>query len=161
VKQIRARHIPTFFCPLDGIISPRSHEEHEEEMKFDSLSNVVIGAGILVHRTLGPGLLESAYDGCMAYELASRGVQIERQKALPIEYRGVRLDCSYRLDMVVEKRIILEFKAVQKMDRIHEAQMLTYLRLSGCPIGLIMNFNVSRFKDGLKRLIHGDPSCSS
>lgn len=124
-------------------------------MEFDALSNLVIGTAILVHKELGPGLLESAYETCLAYELAGRGVRFERQKPLPIQYKGVRLDCGYRLDLVVEKQIILEIKAVDQLAPLHEAQMLTYLRMSGCKVGLIMNFNVALFKDGLKRIVNG------
>lgn len=124
-------------------------------MDIDTLSNVIIGAGILVHRTMGPGLLESAYESCMAYELRSRGINIERQKPLPVRYKGVLLDCGYRLDMVVEQKIIVEFKAVAKLDPIHEAQMQTYLKISKYTVGLIMNFNVKLLKDGIRRFVHG------
>ena len=124
-------------------------------MDIDTLSNVIIGAGILVHRTMGPGLLESAYESCMAYELRSRGINIERQKPLPVRYKGVLLDCGYRLDMVVEQKIIVEFKAVAKLDPIHEAQMQTYLKISKYTVGLIMNFNVKLLKDGICRFVHG------
>lgn len=123
-------------------------------MEFDQLSNVVIGAGLLVHKTLGPGLLESSYETCFAYELSNHGIYIERQKPLPVQYKGVRLDCGYRLDIVVENRIVVEIKAVRKLQPIHHAQMLTYLTLSGYKIGLIMNFNVAMFKDGLKRIVN-------
>lgn len=98
-------------------------------MNIDELSNLIIGCGILVHRQLGPGLLESAYEPCMAYELSTRGIQFQRQQSLPLRYKGVLLDCGYRLDMVVERMIVLEFKAVAKLDPIHEAQMQTYLKL--------------------------------
>ena len=124
-------------------------------MDIDTLSNVIIGAGILVHRTMGPGLLESAYESCMAYELRSRGINIERQKPLPVRYKGVLLDCGYRSDMVVEQKIIVEFKAVAKLDPIHEAQMQTYLKISKYTVGLIMNFNVKLLKDGIRRFVHG------
>ena len=130
-------------------------------MEFDRLSNVIIGAGILIHKTVGPGLLESAYEACMAFELTSQGIQTERQKPLPLQYKGVRLDCGYRLDMLIEGKIILEIKAVAKLDPIHDAQMLTYLRLTECPIGLILNFNVVKFKDGIKRVVNGYVSESS
>jgi GxxExxY protein len=104
---------------------------------------------------MGPGLLESAYESCMAYELRSRGINIERQKPLPVRYKGVLLDCGYRLDMVVEQKIIVEFKAVAKLDPIHEAQMQTYLKISKYTVGLIMNFNVKLLKDGIRRFVHG------
>ena len=123
-------------------------------MQFEPLSNIVIGVGLLIHKTLGPGLLESSYEACMAYELTSRGILVERQRPLPLHYKGVRLDCGYRLDMVVADQIVLELKAVEKLEAIHEAQLLTYLRLSGYRVGLLMNFNVLMFKDGLKRIVN-------
>lgn len=118
------------------------------------ITEVVIGAAIAVHRALGPGLLESAYEACLVYELMERGVQIERQKALPVTYRGIRIDCGYRIDLLVENRVIVELKAVEKVIPIHEAQLLTYLRLSGMQVGLLLNFNVSLMKDGVKRYVH-------
>lgn len=131
-------------------------------MEFDSLSNLIIGTAIVVHRELGPGLLESAYEACMAYELTSGGVRFERQKPLPIQYKGVRLDCGYRLDLVVANEIVVEIKSVDQILPIHQAQLLTYLRLSGCKVGLIINFNVPLLKDGLKRIVNGYvPSRSS
>ena len=123
-------------------------------MQFEPLSNIVIGVGLLIHKTLGPGLLESSYEACMAYELTSRGILVERQRPLPLHYKGVRLDCGYRLDMVVADQIVLELKAVEKLEAIHEAQLLTYLRLSGYRVGLLMNFNVLMFKDGMKRIVN-------
>ena len=123
-------------------------------MEFDRLSNVVIGAGIIVHKALGPGLLESAYEACAAYELTSQGLFVERQKPLPLEYKGVRLDCGYRMDLVVEGLVIVEIKSVAKLEPIHEAQLITYQRLSGIRVGLIMNFNVPRLKDGIKRIVN-------
>ena len=122
-------------------------------MDIDTLSNVIIGAAIIVHKVLGPGLLESSYEACTAYELTDRGIFVERQLALPIQYKGVRLDCGYRLDMVVDRRIIVEFKSVAKLEPIHDAQMLTYLRLSKLTVGLIMNFNVVLLKEGIRRIV--------
>lgn len=123
-------------------------------MNIDSLSNVIIGAAIMVHRELGPGLLESTYEACTAYELTSRSIYVERQKALPVRYKGVLLDCGYRLDMVVQQMIVVEFKAVAKLDPIHDAQMQTYLRISKYTVGLILNFNVKVLKDGIRRLVY-------
>jgi GxxExxY protein len=123
-------------------------------MKFEPLSNLVIGVGLIVHKALGPGLLESSYEACMAYELKARGCTVERQKPLPLKYKGVRLDCGYRLDLVVNKEIVLEIKAMNRLEQIHEVQMLTYLKLSGHRVGLIMNFNVIQFKGGLKRIVY-------
>jgi len=106
-----------------------------------------------VHRALGPGLLESAYEHCLFYELNSRGLALLRQVVLPIVYEGASLDAGYRLDLLVEGRIIIEIKSVDALTRVHHAQMMTYLKLSGHRLGFLMNFNVSMFKDGLKRII--------
>lgn len=118
---------------------------------MNSLSERVIGACIEVHRHLGPGLLESAYEECLAHELGIRGIEFERQKPLPVEYKGTRLDCGYRLDIAVERTIILEIKSVESLTRIHEAQLITYLRLTGYPLGLLINFNVPTLVSGIKR----------
>ena len=122
----------------------------------ERLTGEIIGAAIEVHRHLGPGLLESTYQACLSQELELRGVPFEYEKPLPLEYKGVRLDCGYRLDLVVGKLVIVEFKAVEKIEPIHEAQLLTYLRLSNLWLGLIINFNVPVLKDGLKRIVHGE-----
>src|SRR6185437_259406 len=99
-----------------------------------------IGAAITVHRALGPGLLESAYEACLAYELAERGVFVERQKELPVVYRGVQIDCAYRLDFLVERQVVIELKAIDHLAPVHEAQVLSYLKLSWCQVGLLINF---------------------
>jgi GxxExxY protein len=122
-------------------------------VEFDPLSRTVVDAGLTVHRALGPGLLESIYEHCFAHELQKRGVFVDRQVCLPIVYDGVALDAAYRLDLVVEKSIVIEVKAVDVMSRLHEAQLLTYLKLSRHRIGLLMNFNVELFRDGLRRLV--------
>jgi GxxExxY protein len=122
-------------------------------MEFDELSNKVIGCALEVHKKLGPGLLESAYERCLSFELISAGIRHSAQKDLPIEYKGVKLDCGYRTDMIIENDIILELKSVDKIMPIHEAQLLTYMKLSGIKIGLLMNFNVCRLKDGIKRFV--------
>ena len=111
-------------------------------------------AAISVHKELGPGLLESAYEACLVYELASQNLKVERQKSLPLRYRGVQLDCGYRLDLLVEESIIVEIKAIEKLEPIHEAQLLSYLKLSKCPVGLLINFNVKVLKDGIRRLVN-------
>ncbi len=121
-------------------------------MEIDRLTGEVIGAAIEVHRSLGPGLLESAYEECLCRELDLRKIAYERQKALPVEYKGVRLDCGYRLDVVVAGRLIVELKAVESLLPIHKAQLLTYLKLTGTKTGLIINFNVSALKDGIQRI---------
>jgi GxxExxY protein len=118
------------------------------------LTDEVIGAAIEVHRGLGPGLLESAYEACLAYELRQRGFMVEQQKPLALRYKQVELDCGYRLDLLVEGQLIIELKTVEKLQPVHEAQLLSYLKLSGCKVGLLMNFNCRVLKDGLKRFVH-------
>lgn len=118
---------------------------------INQLTGSIIGAAIEVHRILGPGLLESVYEECLCRELALRDIEFERQKELPIKYKGVLLDCGYRLDVIVRDRIILELKSCEKLDPIHEAQILTYLKLTGMKIGLLINFNVPVLRDGIKR----------
>jgi GxxExxY protein len=119
----------------------------------DLLTEKVIGLAIGVHRQLGPGLLESAYEECLCYELAEANFVFRRQVVLPIVYKSVRLDCGYRLDVVIENRLILELKAVERLLPIHEAQVITYLRRSSIPIGLLLNFNSVVLKHGIRRLV--------
>ena len=121
-------------------------------MDINDLTGEVIGAAIEVHKILGPGLLESAYEECLCRELELRKFLFERQKELPVEYKGVKLDCGYRLDIVVANRLIVELKACDSLQPIHEAQLLTYLRLTGIKVGLLINFNVPVLKQGIKRL---------
>ena len=123
-------------------------------MNINDLTGQVIGAPIEVHKHLGPGLLESAYEECLCHELRSKGIAHERQKPLPINYKQVRLDCRYRLDAVVEGRIILELKSCEKVEDIHKAQLLTYLKLSGINLGLILNFNVPIMREGIFRVVN-------
>jgi GxxExxY protein len=118
-----------------------------------ALSERVIGLAIDVHRQLGPGLLESAYEECLCHEMKQGGISYARQVPLPVVYKSVRLDCGYRMDIVVEDELIIEIKAVERLLPIHEAQMLTYLRLSGHKVGLLMNFNGVVLKDGLRRFV--------
>lgn len=118
------------------------------------LSNVIIGAAIEVHRELGPGLLESAYDVCLKHELAQQGVRVESQVPQPVIYKGIHLDCGYRLDLLVEDLIIVELKTVESLHPIHDAQLLTYLKLKNLWLGLLINFNVPLLKHGIKRLVH-------
>ncbi|MBS0295518.1 MAG: GxxExxY protein [Proteobacteria bacterium] len=115
------------------------------------VSRAVIDAGLKVHRALGPGLLESAYEHCLAYELEARGLSIQRQLGLPVVYEGLRIDAGYRLDLLVENCLVVEIKSVDALLRVHEAQLLTYLKLSGHRLGLLLNFNVELFKQGIKR----------
>lgn len=117
------------------------------------LTERVIGLAIEVHRHLGPGLLESAYEECLAYELGHAGIAYRRQVALPITYKGVRLDCGYRMDMVIERDLIVEIKAVEQITPLHEAQILTYLRLSRIHVGLLLNFNAVALRNGLRRFV--------
>ena len=123
--------------------------------KTDKLSHEEIGAAIEVHKALGPGLLESAYEECLCQELTLRGIPFQQQVELPIKYKGLELSASYRMDIVVDKLIVLELKSVEKLMPIHQAQLLTYLRLSEIWLGLLINFNVPVLKQGIKRLIQG------
>ena len=122
--------------------------------ELNALTSRIIGAAIEVHRHLGPGLLESAYETCLAYELQQLGLAVERQKALPLVYKEIRMDQGYRLDLLVEEQVILELKVVEQIAPVHEAQILSYLRFSGCKIGLLINFNVKLLKDGIRRFIN-------
>ena len=147
-----------FAIVLAGLMGRKSLNQlvHSEagvaQTGINVLTGEIVDAGLKVHRTLGPGLLESVYEHCLAYEFEMRGIAARRQVALPIVYDGVRLDAGYRLDMVVEDAVILEIKAVDELTRLHEAQILTYLKLSGYRLGFLMNFNVPLFKRGLKRM---------
>jgi len=125
-------------------------------MKYDlnEITGKIIDAAIRVHKELGPGLLESAYEACLAYELAAQDLKIERQKSLPITYRRIQLDIGYRIDLLVEGKVIIEIKAVERMEPVHEAQLLSYLKLSGCEVGLLINFNVKVLKNGIRRLVN-------
>ena len=126
--------------------------------RLNALTRQIITAALAVHRELGPGLLESAYEACLAFELLERGLPFERQKPLPLTYRGRTMDCGYRLDFLVDGMVVVEVKAIAAFDPVHLAQVLSYLRLSGCKVGLLINFNVKWLvKDGVKRLVHGFP----
>ncbi|HNS20577.1 MAG TPA: GxxExxY protein [Sedimentisphaerales bacterium] len=122
-------------------------------MEFDALSNRVIGCAIEVHRVLGPGLLESAYRQCLAHELASNGIACVSEHPVPVDYKGIRLDCGCRVDLQVEGTLIVELKSVEHIQPVHEAQLLTYMKLANVRIGLLINFNVARLKDGIKRYV--------
>jgi GxxExxY protein len=121
--------------------------------QFSLLSNKIIGCAIEVHRHLGPGLLESTYQQCLAHELRINGIELEIEHPLPVVYKDIRLDCGYRIDLLVENEIILELKSVEKIAPIHEAQLLSYLKLANKKQGFLINFNVRRLKDGLKSYI--------
>jgi GxxExxY protein len=129
----------------------------EEKDKLDLITRRIIGAAIEVHKALGPGLLESAYETCLAFELRQCGFKVEQQRPLPVVYKNVKLDCGYRLDLVVEDSVILEIKAVEQLAPIHDAQLLSYLRLSDKKVGLIINFHVRVLKNGLRRIVNEFP----
>ena len=122
-------------------------------MQFDELSNRVIGLAIEVHRTLGPGLLESSYLRCLAHELSSAELSFVCEHPQPVLYKGICLDCGYRIDLLIESKLIVELKCVEKLSPVHEAQLLTYMKLAGVPTGLLINFNVTRLRDGIKRFV--------
>lgn len=139
---------------VSSLLDHKGHEGHEGiSAKVEGVARDVIDAGLQVHKALGPGLLKSAYKSCLAYELGGRGVSLRRQAALPIRYKGMQLDANYRIDLLVEEALVVEVKSVERLSPLHEAQLLTYLKLSGCRLGLLMNFNVLLFKQGLRRLV--------
>ena len=133
----------------------------EEKASLNRITQEIIGAAIEVHRTLGPGLLELAYETCLVFELRERSFQVEQQKPLPILYKTVKLDCGYRLDLVVDNRVIVEIKAVEKLNSIHEAQLLSYLRLYGCKLGLLINFHVPLLRNGIRRIVNEFPDSAN
>lgn len=122
-------------------------------MEFSKLSHRIIGCAIEVHRILGPGLLESTYEQCLAHEFALNDIKFSVQRPLPVEYKSIRLDCGYRVDFLVEDEIILELKSVDELRKIYEAQLLTYMKLAGIRQGFLINFNVARLRDGLKSFV--------
>ena len=126
-----------------------------EREELNKITEDIIGAAIEVHRTLGPGLLESAYQAALAYELNQRGYKVDQQKPLPMLYKEIKLDAGYRLDFLINNKVILEIKSSDKISLIHDAQILSYLRLSGCKVGLLINFNVKLLKNGIKRFVNG------
>ena len=122
-------------------------------MTTDELSKIIIGLAIKVHKNLGPGLLESSYKECLFYEIQKTGLNVEKEKPMPLVYEDVKLDIGYRLDLIVDDKLIIECKSVEALNDVHLAQVLTYLKLSNCKLGLLINFNVKLLKDGLKRVI--------
>ena len=122
--------------------------------RLNGITEKIIGAAIQVHRVLGPGLLESAYEACLAFELKKRGLGIEQQKPLPLVHDQVKLDCGYRIDLLVEGEVVVEVKSIDAVAPIHEAQVISYLKLSGCKVGLLVNFNVLQLKDGIRRFVN-------
>ena len=122
--------------------------------RLNQITGQIIGAAIEVHRTLGPGLLESAYEACLLFELVEKGLMVQQQKPLSVTYKGVNLDCGYRLDLVIDDAVIVEVKAVEHLAAIHKAQLLSYLELSGCEVELLINFNVRVLKQGIVRMVN-------
>lgn len=131
-----------------------NHKDTKNSKRSDELSNQIIGAAIEVHRILGPGLLESTYEQCLCHEFSLKNISFERQKPLPVTYKGIDLNCGYRLDILVEKLVIVELKTVEHIEPIHEAQLLTYLKLSDLWLGLLVNFNVPVLRDGIRRIVN-------
>jgi GxxExxY protein len=123
-------------------------------MEINEITERILKCGYKVHSGLGPGLLESAYEECLYFELNQEGLQVQKQKPLPLVYKDVKLDAGYRVDLIVENKVIIEIKSVEALTDIHTAQVLTYLKLSGCKVGLLINFNVTSLKNGIKRLIN-------
>ena len=130
------------------------HRRDAEAPRENQITKLVIGFAIEVHRALGPGLLESAYEECLCYELAQGGIPFLRQVPLPVRYKGVTLDCGYRMDLLIDDLVVVELKAVESLCPIHEAQLLTYLKLAEKSVGLLINFNVPVLKQGLKRIVN-------
>ena len=126
----------------------------KRQLYQQELTGQILGAAIEVHKQLGPGLLESTYQACLCHELELRGISFECQKPLPLEYKGVKLECGYRIDLLVAGLVIVEIKSVKALAPIHEAQLLTYLKLTGVKVGLLINFNVVVLKEGIRRLVH-------
>jgi GxxExxY protein len=123
------------------------------KMEINEITRIIIGCGIEVHKQLGPGLLESAYEECLAFELKQKGLKVERQKALPIQYKDIQLEYGYRIDLLVENAVVIELKSVDILHPLHEAQILTYMKFAVKKVGLLMNFNVLVLKDGVKRFM--------
>jgi GxxExxY protein len=138
---------------MRGILTTESQRHRETSEAKDPLTNTIIAAAIEVHRLLGPGLLESAYEECLCHELHLRGLSFKRQVDLPVSYKGMRLDCGYKMDLVVGETVVLELKCVERMIPVHEAQLLTYLKLSGKRVGLLINFNAALLTQGLIRRV--------
>jgi GxxExxY protein len=131
--------------------------DNDEKERLNLLSNRVIGAALRVHDELGPGMLESAYEACLSYEVLDQGLSVERQKPVPVVYRGRRLDCGYRIDLLVEDVLIVEVKAIERLEKVHSAQLRSHLRFSQRKLGLLINFNVKSLRDGIKRVVNGFP----
>ncbi len=131
----------------------RDRRERRASAEINAVTEKIIGAAMRGHRSLGPGLLESTYESCLRFELTRQGSLVEHQKPQPVTYDGLLIDCGYRLDLLVDEEVVVEVKAVKELGAVHEAQLLTYLRLSGKQVGLLINFNVRVLKDGIRRLV--------
>ena len=129
----------------------------KDEQRLNKITETIIGVAIDIHKALGPGLLESAYEACMVYDLIQSGLKLEQQKPLPVIYREVKLECGYRLDLMIENEVIVEIKSVEKLLPIHKAQLMSYLKLSDCKVGLLINFNIELLKDGTQRVVNNFP----
>ncbi len=143
--------LPSTLCA--SLVTSKSITTEAPRPQRDSITGQIIGAGIEVHRQLGPGLLESAYRECLCWELHHRGLALERERALPLIYKGVHVEAGYRLDLIVEQRVLVELKAVERLAPVHTAQILTYLKLTGLRVGLLMNFNAEVLRDGIIRVV--------
>ena len=130
----------------------------DQEERLNKITETIIGVAINIHRALGPGLLESAaYEACLVYDLLNMGLKVEQQKSLPVVYRGVKLECGYRLDLLIENEVIVEIKSVENLLPIHKAQLMSYLKLTYCKVGLLINSNVELLKDGIQRVVNNFP----
>ena len=155
VKKLKYNNFQRNICVSCETFNYNNQEDKGEKMsiKFDDLSNRVLGCAIEVHRELGPGLLESTYEQCLAYELIQAGIPFKIQHPIPVAYKQIKLDCGYRVDLFVDDRLIVELKSVEQLLKIHEAQVLTYMKLAHIRIGLLINFNVQILKRGIKRFV--------
>jgi GxxExxY protein len=137
---------------LDRRGTQRIRRGYAEDV-LPELSAAIIGCAMRVHSSLGPGLLESAYEACLCHELTRNGMPFQRQVSMPMQYEGMRLDCGFRLDLIVEGQVVVEIKSVDQLLAIHDSQLLTYLRVSGLPLGILLNFNVAHLKHGIRRRV--------
>ncbi len=138
----------------EGNLNAEAAKNAEIQDELNRLTKNIIAAAIAVHKELGPGLLESAYRSCLEFELKDRGFTVEHEKELPVNYRGHKLDCGYKIDLVVEQKVLIELKAIETIAPVHEAQLVSYLRLSGCRVGLLINFHEKRLIDGVHRKVN-------
>ena len=138
-----------------GIVKPQSAQRPQEvqSMHENEIGTIIVNAAFEVHKQLGPGLLESSYEHCLSFEILQKGLNVSTQVALPLRYKSVKLECGYRLDILVENKVVVEVKAVEALNDVHMAQMLTYLKLSECKLGYLINFNVLMLKSGIRRVV--------